>query len=162
MVGKCLATSTASAETAIAFPCRKVTRSGLLVSAPYKAVCMLIDCPPAAGIVRAEESPPAGAGKGSTPGLIGTFMSLGVACTRRSGASLFGCPLATLVVTGECLSARGGNGTAHGPIGPLLSPGVTGAPWGGALRDASLVAELSNKAEPGARPVGLGQSCFWP
>ena len=59
VVGKFRATSTASADGVVGLPSRKVARSGLLVRAPYRAACRLIDCPPTEGTVSLIKAPPA-------------------------------------------------------------------------------------------------------
>ena len=84
VVGKCRATSTASAEGVVGLPSRRVARSGLLVKVPYRAACRLTDWPPTVGTVSPIRAPPAPGWR--TPGVKGVgCTSPGAAWTRRTG-----------------------------------------------------------------------------
>ena len=73
VVGKCRATSTASADGVVGLPSRKVARSGLLVRVPYRAACRLIDCPPTEGIVITRHAA-AGTRQEERPDLKGSWL----------------------------------------------------------------------------------------
>ena len=92
------ATSTASAEAANAFPCRKVTRSGLLVMAPYRAACRLIDWPPTPALDMSVLG--FGIGGVAPPGSGAAVTSVppGWTCARRTVASEMGAATCLLAV----------------------------------------------------------------